>query len=70
MPNVAAERAAVLAAVRKRLASLESRYPGLAAEEAGAELHVIVPDKYRVGHEAHFAQVITTEGVELSRKSP
>ena len=57
VPNRAADRPAVLAAAQKRVAALASRYPGLAVEAAGEELHVVVPDAYRTGHEAHFAQV-------------
>jgi hypothetical protein len=30
----------------------------VACETAGDELHVTIPDRYRVGHEAHFAQVL------------
>jgi hypothetical protein len=26
-------------------------------ERRGAELHITIPDAFRVGHEAHFAQV-------------
>jgi hypothetical protein len=32
-------------------------YPGVAVEERGEEIHVVIPDAFRVGHEAHFAQV-------------
>jgi hypothetical protein len=33
------------------------RYPGIAAEDQGSQFRVTIPDVYRVGHEAHFAQV-------------
>jgi predicted dehydrogenase len=46
-PDVAAQRIEALAA----------SYPGIAAERRGPELLVSIPDTYRVGHEAHFAQV-------------
>jgi len=36
---------------------LARTYPGLAIEPAAKGWHVIIPAKYRVGHEAHFAQV-------------
>ena len=55
--NRAADRPAVLAAAQKRVAALASRYPGLAVEAVGEELHLVIPDAYRTGHEAHFAQV-------------
>jgi predicted dehydrogenase len=51
-------RSGVLAAVRARLERLKTTYPGLGCESAGDELHITIPDRYRVGHEAHFAQVL------------
>jgi predicted dehydrogenase len=57
VPSRAGDKPAVLAAVKRKLASLAPRYPGLAVEDAGAELRVVVPDAFRTGHEAHFAEV-------------
>ena len=57
VPNRAAEGATVALAVKTRLGRLEAKFPGLALEQKGTELHMVIPDKYRVGHEAHFAQV-------------
>jgi hypothetical protein len=37
---------------------LQATYPGVACESAGDELHITIPQHYRVGHEAHFAQVV------------
>ncbi len=37
--------------------SIEAKYPGLKIRQAGREWEVVVPEKYEVGHEAHFAQV-------------
>ena len=48
---------AVRAALDRKLAALGASYPGVTVEEAGGELHVIVPDRYRTSHEAHFAEV-------------
>jgi hypothetical protein len=59
IPADPASKAAVLAAVRAKLESLQHDYPGVGVEDRGAELHVTVPDSFRVGHEAHFAQVTT-----------
>jgi predicted dehydrogenase len=53
---VPADAAAWNAALAK-VAEIAGRYPGVAAEEVGGELRVTIPDRYRVGHEAHFAQV-------------
>jgi predicted dehydrogenase len=57
IPNDASERAAVAVALQQKVAALESKYPGIGVETGGAELRVTIPDKYHVGHEAHFAQV-------------
>ncbi|HEY1497241.1 MAG TPA: putative oxidoreductase C-terminal domain-containing protein [Candidatus Solibacter sp.] len=47
----------VPAAVEKRVASMQSRWPGLAVHRTGDELRIVIPSRFRVGHEAHFAQV-------------
>ena len=57
VPNAAADKAAVLAAVQKKVASLQTQYPGIAVADQGAEMRVTIPDALRVGHEEHFAQV-------------
>jgi hypothetical protein len=57
VPADAGDRRAVLSAVRARIAALQPEFPGVAVEERGAEIHVAIPDSFRVGHEAHFAQV-------------
>jgi hypothetical protein len=44
-------------AVRRKLSALQTAFPGLAVEERAGEWRVGIPDVYRVGHEAHFAQV-------------
>ncbi|HZT30725.1 MAG TPA: putative oxidoreductase C-terminal domain-containing protein [Bryobacteraceae bacterium] len=50
-------KAQVLAAARHRITQLAVRFPGLGVEDRGERLHISIPDGYRVGHEAHFAQV-------------
>jgi predicted dehydrogenase len=47
----------VAGAVKRKVAALQTSYPGIGVEDRGKELHITIPDKYRVGHEAHFAQV-------------
>jgi predicted dehydrogenase len=54
---IAALRAEVFAAARQRIAELQSRWPGLIAVERGNELHIAIPERFRVGHEAHFGEV-------------
>jgi hypothetical protein len=53
----AASRDAVFAALRQKVEGLQKNWPGLAVDVRGAEARVTIPEKYRVGHEEHFAQV-------------
>jgi predicted dehydrogenase len=57
VPSAPAEKARVHAAVEKRVAALQARFPGIAVEPRGGEIRVTIPDAFRVGHEAHFAEV-------------
>jgi predicted dehydrogenase len=57
VPNRLADAAAVKAALQRRVAELAKARPGLAVEDEGARLRVVIPDRYRVGHEAHFAEI-------------
>lgn len=45
------------AALRAKVAALPAQWPGITIEERGGEARIVIPDRYRVGHEAHFAQV-------------
>jgi hypothetical protein len=58
VPASAAVRSEVLIAVRSRIAAVQKDYPGVTVEERGEDIHVTIPDALRVGHEAHFAQVM------------
>jgi predicted dehydrogenase len=55
----AASRSEVRAALERRLRAWQTRYPGLGLEERGERLLITIPDRYREGHEAHFAAVTT-----------
>jgi predicted dehydrogenase len=57
VPARAADLDAVKRAVRARIDSLQAEWPGLSLADTDGRIHVVVPDRYRVGHEAHFAQV-------------
>lgn len=57
IPNEASNKAVILAALKTKVAALQSKYPGVAVEEEGEKLKVTFPAKYRDGHEAHFGQV-------------
>ena len=54
----AERRATIAAAVRAKVARLQDTYPDIGVEPSGHELRITIPDRYRVGHEAHFAQVV------------
>ena len=58
VPNRPGDGAAVLAAVKKRLDELQDRYPGTEARDQGSGIRIAIPDRLRVGHEEHFAQVM------------
>ena len=57
IPAAAADKSGLLTAVRAKIAALQSEYPGVAVDERGRDIHIAIPDPFRVGHEAHFAQV-------------
>jgi predicted dehydrogenase len=57
VPNNRAAAAEVAAAVGRRLAGLQHAWPGAGMEEGNGEIRILIPVKFRVGHEAHFAQV-------------
>lgn len=40
------------------IAKLQKKYPGIEIEKEKDFWHIIIPDKYRIGHEAHFGQVM------------
>jgi len=39
-------------------AKLQTKYPGIEVEKENDYWHIIIPPKYRIGHEAHFGQVM------------
>lgn len=57
VPAAEAKKEDVFRAVRRRVAQLQARWPGLDVAEAQGELRLVIPEQFRVGHEAHFAQV-------------
>ena len=40
------------------MARLQQAWPGVGCQTGGAEANVSIPERYRVGHEPHFAQVL------------
>jgi len=57
IPNSAALRNEVAEELRKKVSTLGTSFEGLGIEERGDEFRLTFPDRHRVGHEAHFAQV-------------
>jgi predicted dehydrogenase len=49
--------AEVFSAVQHKVDEWQARWPGLAASSSGREVRLVIPEKYRLGHEAHFAEV-------------
>jgi predicted dehydrogenase len=48
---------ALRSALERQIGALATTRPGLAVEAEGGRLRIVIPDRYRVGHEAHFAEV-------------
>jgi predicted dehydrogenase len=57
LPNTPALSNKVVTALREKVRNWQKEWPGVDLEIRGHEAHIVIPDKYRVGHEAHFAQV-------------
>lgn len=46
-------------ALDEAVATLGKSYPGISLKDLGGRWEVIIPDSYKIGHEAHFGQVTT-----------
>lgn len=44
-------------ALHNAISELHKIYPGLKIKKEGESWHILIPDEYRIGHEAHFGQV-------------
>jgi len=53
-----ANRDSLDGALKKAIAELQNKCPGVGIEQRGDSRHVLIPDKYRIGHESHFGQVM------------
>jgi predicted dehydrogenase len=53
----AGSQAAVMTTLKHRVDELQSQWPGVAVEQHGTEARIVIPNRLRVGHEEHFAQV-------------
>jgi len=50
-------RQAIDSALEEAMEDLQRSYPGVEKKNEGHRIRVIIPDRYRIGHEAHFGQV-------------
>ncbi|MCC6264119.1 MAG: oxidoreductase [Bryobacterales bacterium] len=57
LPEIPADRAALREALENRIAALQSTFDGLAARECGEGFRLDIPDRHRIGHEAHFSKL-------------
>jgi predicted dehydrogenase len=57
VPNSGSGQDAVFENLKQKIAALQSLYPGLAIEQHADEARLVIPERFRVGHEEHFAQV-------------
>ncbi len=45
------------AALKKAVEGLQTKYPGISIDFRTGEAVIVIPDSYKLGHEAHFTQV-------------
>jgi len=57
VPSAPARAAKVRAALRKKIQALQTVCPGLAMDDQGTRLRLVIPVPYRIGHEAHFGRL-------------
>ena len=57
VPNDSTDKEVVARALRRRIDELRKDYDGIGLSDAGNGFRIEIPDRYRVGHEPHFAQV-------------
>lgn len=56
-PQAGVDLAAWKPALDQAAANIAAKYPGVVVKESGGRYEVNIPDSYKAGHEAHFAQV-------------
>jgi hypothetical protein len=57
-PALGTDVATLEDALARAIVRLQTSYPGLAFEKTGTGWRIVIPGKYRIGHEAHFGQVM------------
>jgi predicted dehydrogenase len=56
VPNGSPDRAGMMRAIKQALSGWE----GMEVEDQGSRFHIVIPDRYRIGHEAHFSVLLDT----------
>lgn len=56
-PELYIEPLTTLENLEEAFAPVAEKYPGVSLEASSEGWHVVIPESYRVGHEAHFGQV-------------
>jgi hypothetical protein len=57
VPNSPSLKEEVLRALAKKVATLQGKFPGIAVESQSNDLHVKIPDQYRMGDEQSYARL-------------
>ncbi len=57
VPQASADKSRLGDALSTRIKALQAKWQGVAVAEQGTRFHVSIPERYRIGHEAHFAEV-------------
>jgi predicted dehydrogenase len=58
-PAPGANAGATAVSLKRAVDGLQRKFPGLRAEkQQGDSWHILIPEKYRIGHEAHFRKVM------------
>jgi predicted dehydrogenase len=57
-PNEPGLKRPVGEALQRKVQALLKEWPGLTVEDQGERFHVAIPDRHRIGHEAHFALLV------------
>jgi hypothetical protein len=60
----------IAARLERRIAALQTAFPGIALVKLGGEWRLSVPDALRTGHEAHFAQMTRRFLNDVERRRP
>jgi predicted dehydrogenase len=57
VPQNTEEKRKVGDALARKVLALQATWPGVGLDDQGSRFHITIPGKYRIGHEAHFAEV-------------